>query len=128
MSAQLSIYAENSRKCIAEAIFREAGGEPLSGKYAIGEVILNRIRYGMGKTACDVVNKHFKNHWQFGYKKSKHKEIPQYFYDIAQKILDRTDNFIIPANILFFNNLPFKRSKYVLYKRIGHQYFYSKRK
>ena len=42
--------------CLALTIFLEARGEPLAGKYGVGEVILNRVESDLyPDTACEVV-------------------------------------------------------------------------
>ncbi len=47
---------EADTKCLASAIAYEAGFEPLAGKQAVAEVILNRMRQpGYPKTVCGVV-------------------------------------------------------------------------
>ncbi|MCY4445953.1 MAG: cell wall hydrolase [Rhodobacteraceae bacterium] len=48
--------SEAEFQCMAEAIFFEARGEPLAGKYAVGEVILNRVKSkAFPNTICGVV-------------------------------------------------------------------------
>lgn len=45
------------KACLAEAILREAGGEPEAGRIAVAEVILNRSRSGIYPSSiCGVVN------------------------------------------------------------------------
>ena len=44
------------RYCMAEAILFEAGNQPLAGKVAVGEVIMNRVRSSRyPNTVCDVI-------------------------------------------------------------------------
>ena len=44
--------------CMAEAIYFEAGNQPLVGKMAVGSVIMNRVRSTRyPNTICDVVHK-----------------------------------------------------------------------
>ena len=48
--------SEEEFQCMAEAIFFEARGEPLAGKYAVGEVIMNRVHSKQfPNTICGVV-------------------------------------------------------------------------
>jgi spore germination cell wall hydrolase CwlJ-like protein len=57
-------------KCLATAIYFEARGEPEEGQYAVGDVILNRVRdEGYPDTVCDVVyqNAHMRNRCQFSF-------------------------------------------------------------
>ncbi len=58
------------RKCMAEAIYFEARGEPEIGQYAVAQVVLNRVRSGYyPKDICGVVyeNKHLRNRCQFSF-------------------------------------------------------------
>lgn len=41
--------------CIAKTIWNEARGESWEGKYAVGSVIMNRVR-SSGKTPCEIVS------------------------------------------------------------------------
>ena len=44
-------------ECVAKAVHREAGGQPLRGQLAVAQVIENRMRSGrFPRTACSVVN------------------------------------------------------------------------
>jgi spore germination cell wall hydrolase CwlJ-like protein len=57
-------------KCLATAIYFEARGEPVAGQYAVGDVILNRVRdEGYPDTVCEVVyeNAHMRNRCQFSF-------------------------------------------------------------
>ncbi len=57
-------------KCMAEAIYFEARGEPESGQYAVAQVVMNRVRSGYyPDTVCGVVyqNKHLRNRCQFSF-------------------------------------------------------------
>lgn len=57
-------------KCLATAIYFEARGEPVSGQYAVGDVILNRVRApNYPNTVCGVVyqNAHMRNRCQFSF-------------------------------------------------------------
>jgi hypothetical protein len=43
-------------QCLTDAIYYEAGGEPLSGQRAVAQVVLNRVRHpGFPKSICGVV-------------------------------------------------------------------------
>ena len=120
----------SDQNCLANAIYREAGGEKLIGQYAVGEIIMNRVRVGMAPSACSVVKQRNGKHWQFGFNVTGKKDIPAsrqgYFNDVALKILTGTDNFSFPNNVLYFNNTPFKSKAYHLYCVIGKQRFYYK--
>ena len=42
--------------CLTEAVYFEAGGEPVAGRAAVAEVVLNRTRSGLyPRTVCGVV-------------------------------------------------------------------------
>lgn len=44
-------------RCVAQAVYHEARGEPMRGQRAVADVVMNRARSGRwGKSACAVVN------------------------------------------------------------------------
>jgi hypothetical protein len=127
------LYAEppsRDQTCLANAIFREAGGEPLLGQYAVGEVIMNRLNTLPKATVCSIVNDHVGNHWQFGFHKfSQHQvnfKTQSKFFSLAATILKRSDPIRLPRNILYFNNFRFRSRKYHFYCKIGRMQFFSK--
>ena len=117
--------------CLAETMYYEARGESLAGQRAVGEVIMNRVRAGFAPTACAVVNQKVGNVWQFGFKKTHPAPIPrkieQHFLELAQTVLNRGDDFVLPPSVLYFNNTPFNPTQYTEYCKIGHQFFYTRR-
>ncbi len=61
---------ERAERCLAEAIYFEARGEPLEGQVAVAQVILNRVFSGYYPgTVCGVVyqNAHRRNACQFSF-------------------------------------------------------------
>ncbi|MAM83243.1 MAG: cell wall hydrolase [Acidobacteria bacterium] len=43
-------------RCMTEAVYREAGSEPMKGRYAVAQVIVNRMRSGLfPSSVCGVV-------------------------------------------------------------------------
>ncbi|GLK80058.1 cell wall hydrolase [Methylopila turkensis] len=59
-----------AEQCLAEAIYFEARGEPVTGQYAVAQVVMNRVRSGYyPDTICGVVyqNKHRRNACQFSF-------------------------------------------------------------
>ncbi len=131
-AATTVLHNSINTRCLAEAIYREAGGESIEGQYAVGEVIMNRVSAGIASSVCGVIRQHVGGHWQFGFNNSSRRAIPEsrrdYFYTVAQKVLDGTDDINFPANVLYFNNLPFPKNRYKLYTKIGHQLFYAKKR
>jgi hypothetical protein len=131
--SKISMAQHNTEeiKCLASAIYQEAGGESLRGQYAVGKVIMNRVHAGFAETPCLVVKQHVGKHWQFGFNVKKKKSMTpkqrEYFYNIANKILFAEDNFVLPINVLYFNNHPFDSKKYKLFCTIGKQHFYSRK-
>jgi hypothetical protein len=129
-----ALHAETStpshdQNCLAEAIYREAGGETVKGQYAVGEVIMNRVRAGVGDSPCSVINQRSGKHWQFGFNATGRTAIPkkrqEYFSIVAAKVLDGSDGVSLPSDVLYFNSKPFKSKRYKLYCVIGHQRFYT---
>jgi spore germination cell wall hydrolase CwlJ-like protein len=71
-SAATSPASEQARqlRCLAEGIYFEARSEPISGKLAVGRVILNRVKSkAYPDTICDVVyqNRERRNRCQFSF-------------------------------------------------------------
>jgi N-acetylmuramoyl-L-alanine amidase len=59
---------ETQKACLAEAVFNEAGNEPMAGRMAVAHVILNRTRSGsFPTTVCGVVNQR----GQFTYRRGR---------------------------------------------------------
>ena len=53
---------------MAAVIYKEARGESISGKIAVGNVVLNRVRAsGFPDTVCGVVKQRRKNNCQFSW-------------------------------------------------------------
>jgi len=64
------VHTANEQKCLAEAIYFEARGEPELGQAAVAQVVLNRVRApSYPDTICDVVyqNKSWRNRCQFSF-------------------------------------------------------------
>ena len=54
--------------CMTTAIFFEAGNQPVAGKIAVGNVIMNRVKdYRYPDTPCSVVKQSKSNGCQFSY-------------------------------------------------------------
>jgi len=126
---QAQQFSNKDVACLAETIYREAGGESLKGQYAVATVIMNRIRAGIADSPCSVTKQHSGKHWQFGFNATGRKAIPkkrqEYFSIVAAKVLDGSDELSLPSDVLYFNNKPFKSKRYKLYCVIGHQRFYT---
>jgi hypothetical protein len=57
VAAWLGADLERQTVCLANAVYYEANGEPLSGQRAVAQVVLNRLRHPRyPKTICEVVN------------------------------------------------------------------------
>lgn len=57
-------------KCVSDAIYYEARGEPLQGKAAVAYVVLNRMGHSyFPKTACAVVHQSSRGMYQFSWAK-----------------------------------------------------------
>ena len=62
--------SKSERKCLADAIYFEARGEPELGRIAVAQVVLNRLKNpAYPNTICGVVyqNKHKRNRCQFSF-------------------------------------------------------------
>lgn len=57
VAAWLGADLERQTVCLANAVYYEANGEPLSGQRAVAQVVLNRLRHPrFPKSVCEVVN------------------------------------------------------------------------
>jgi hypothetical protein len=55
-SATSVLSHERAMRCLTEAIYYEAGSEPVSGQQAVAQVVLNRVRHpAFPKSVCGVV-------------------------------------------------------------------------
>jgi spore germination cell wall hydrolase CwlJ-like protein len=79
---QPALAEENKQvQCIAESIYHEANNQPLNGKIAVANVIMNRVNSGkFPTTPCGVVNQKYGNKCQFSWvcTKSRIKDIKSY--------------------------------------------------
>lgn len=63
-------FSQKEQKCLAEAVYFEARGEPVEGQAAVAQVVLNRVRNpAYPATICGVVyqNDHWRNRCQFSF-------------------------------------------------------------
>lgn len=63
-------FSKREQNCLAEGIYFEARGEPVSGQAAVAQVVLNRVRNpAYPNTICGVVyqNKSWRNRCQFSF-------------------------------------------------------------
>ena len=91
-------HPDIERFCLALAIYHEARGEPISGQYAVGMTILNRVRSNAyPNTVCGVVyqNAEKLNRCQFSFACDNRSEFPknQDALKRAQQITDLAQNY-----------------------------------
>ena len=93
LAAYILVYATNTKaeinradfKCLAQAIHQEARGEPLSGKYAVGQVIINRTKLPYyPSTICAVIYQPGQFQWT---KKNKNVLPDIASYKIARNVI-----------------------------------------
>ncbi len=64
------VFTAKEQKCLAEAVYFEARGEPVKGQAAVAQVVLNRVRNpAFPKSICGVVyqNDDWRNRCQFSF-------------------------------------------------------------
>lgn len=69
-TAERKQFASSEVRCLAQAVYHEARGEPESGQWAVASVILNRVdSHQYPDTVCEVVfqNAHLRNRCQFSF-------------------------------------------------------------
>jgi spore germination cell wall hydrolase CwlJ-like protein len=120
-------------KCMAEAIYFEAGNEPMAGRIAVAKVVLNRMNSGIyPQNACGVVYQ--RNHQQAGCQftwacRKNNRIVSQALYDEALVIAESVMmGFHADASngALSFNNRPCKDKRLVKTAQIGGHYFYKR--
>ena len=70
IASAAEVSEKGGLECLARAIYFEARGEPVSGKIAVGRVILNRVESkACPDSICEVVyeNAHLRNRCQFSF-------------------------------------------------------------
>jgi len=75
--------------CLAAAIYFEAGNQPVDGKYAVGQVILNRVRSRhYPDTVCGVVKqrKQFSFYWDGKRETVKRNHLEQEQWEISSTV------------------------------------------
>lgn len=87
-SAIDSVTYSNNITCLAETIYRESRGEPLRGKLAVGQVVVNRAKHSeYPDNICAVVFQKAQFSWTKGFKRFV---APNYYRQLATKILKGT--------------------------------------
>jgi len=86
-----SARSKKEQKCLAEAIYFEARGEPLRGQQAVAQVVVNRLKNpAYPNTVCGVVyqNKNKRNRCQFSFACDGIRDVvqPGAAWDTAQKL------------------------------------------
>ncbi|WP_417767523.1 cell wall hydrolase [Stappia sp.] len=90
-----SVITAKEQRCLAEAVYFEARGEPVDGQAAVAQVVLNRVRNPTyPETICKVVyqNRHLRNRCQFSFAcdgiRDRITEKPE--WEVAQKVARET--------------------------------------
>ena len=123
--------------CLAKNIYFEAGGEPVAGKQAVAQVVLNRMDHpAFPRTACGVIHQKTKYVCQFSWVCEPKKKVnvnSAAWGDsvwIAKKALTKRVAYDKFHNVIYFHekHLPFNwNNKYQKVKVIGNHVFYRTR-
>jgi len=146
---QVSQAKDSDVMCLAKNIYYEAGSEPLDGKLAVAQVVMNRVADPyFPKTVCDVINQkasvHAKSEWddnisvcQFSWvcsgRKIINKESDNWKESlmIAKKFLKEDFTYeYINEKVLFFHNKQASfqnKNGFVKVATIGNHNFYMKK-
>lgn len=118
-------YSKSDYSCFLRTIYYEAGDEPELGKYAVGQVILNRLKMGYGKSICDVV----KSPGQFtNINRSSYGEFWENTKIVADDMLNNNKRLDIASTSLYFHSQEVKPTwiKYAIPTfKIGTHIFYT---
>lgn len=120
-------------RCMADAIYQEAGHEPDLGKAAVARVIVNRTRHNeFPKSVCGVINEKHNGVCQFSYIcLGRQRQDPVAFrasYQIAVEVLTKDQYRTLVPNALFYHadyvspGWPYPRVR-----QIGRHIFYNAR-
>lgn len=123
--------------CLAKNIYFEAGGEPVAGKKAVAQVVLNRMNHpAFPRTACGVVHQKTKYICQFSWVCEPKKKVyvnSSAWGDsvwVAKQALTKRVAYDKFHNVIYFHekHLPFNwNNKYQKVKVIGNHVFYRTR-
>lgn len=114
-------------RCMAQAIYYEAKGEPLTGQVAVGYIVLNRIADGrFGRDICSTVKQKTRGRCEFSWYCTNHRIRNQEAFARAERVALQVmrrelDNPI--DNRLFFN-AHLRGTRYVNEARIGNHRFF----
>lgn len=120
--AQTTVHKKNNIsskdiKCVAETIYSEARGEPLTGQLAVGATIVTRSTKIFHKSACSVVKQ------QYTQKRIPKKDVEE-FHALAKNILAGVAKNPI-GNLDSFDSFKYRASKRPRSSvKIGKHYFY----
>jgi spore germination cell wall hydrolase CwlJ-like protein len=136
-----SAKAKAQQKCLAEAIYFEARGEPLKGQQAVAQVVINRLKNpAYPKTVCGVVyqNKNKRNRCQFSFACDGIRDVVARgeSWDTAQKIAgDMLNSRVAPlpdVGAATHYHATYVRPRWARkmnkVEKIGHHIFYRTRK
>lgn len=121
---------KSDTKCMAEAIVREAGGEPYNGQLAVAHVIRNRSII-FGKSPCLVVHEKIAGHYQFSFMSHRKKMVDNEQYanakDIANQVLVSANYDDITKGAQFFHRCKLGKThgSMKFTKKIGNHCFYN---
>jgi spore germination cell wall hydrolase CwlJ-like protein len=118
--------ASRDERCLAEVVYREANGEPLLGKIAVAQVVLNRTNHqDFPSTICKVVFEKNQFSWTKGWN-GRFKYNQQSLQ--AARLVITGDFQLEDFNALWFHNKSVKpkwSKKLKLVKKIKNHYFYA---
>lgn len=83
-----TVKYSNNVTCLAETLYRESRGEPLRGKLAVGQVVVNRVKNSnYPDNICAVVFQKAQFSWTKDFKRFV---APNYYRQLATKIISGT--------------------------------------
>jgi spore germination cell wall hydrolase CwlJ-like protein len=129
--------SKKEQKCLAEAIYFEARGEPLQGQQAVAQVVVNRLKNpAYPKSVCGVVyqNKNKRNRCQFSFACDGIRDVVRQgeAWDTAQKlaeqVLDSEIEPLVAVGAATHYHATYVRPRWARKMRkmdkIGHHIFY----
>ncbi|HEC26716.1 MAG TPA: cell wall hydrolase [Gammaproteobacteria bacterium] len=119
--------------CLAAAIYFEAGNQSVDGKYAVGQVVINRVKSPhFPGTVCGVVKQHkqFSFYWDGKPEKLPHNKLNRIQWEVSNVVAFSLLNAVVPDETngaLFYHTLgvsPNWSAKMRITTRIGRHVFY----
>jgi len=117
---------QNEIMCLADNIYHEAGNQSLTGKIAVTNVVMNRMKQPerFASTACGVIYQRHQFSWVPHRRKSRNSELFRECVEIATRVYYGTYRDVTNGALFYHANYVNPRWRYRPVARIGAHIFY----